>query len=453
MYYRLTYKSSWKGHRSGDSILCSKRPLDIGQTDTCDLILPESERYEPTLFVTIIPLESGGWCIVRRTDCFSFFVNGKPLLTPVRLQDGDILTFAGFDNQIQLTFNVCKDGNFDEASGMVYSHKSRRHVFLLSTLLALFAVVLACFAIVSNRNSVGIHGINLEEYETSLYRIVTDSVVLVCDTVIDGFPSEFVLERLPLSTPILATCFLTDDGRFVTARHCVEPWVADESWDGVSLMTMPTEVSLAVRAETANRLGDRRFRVRTHCTISRDGEEYNFVSDDFKINRNRDLLIQLGSTEQPQWLRTIIPIASRRDMELSDFAYVDAPGIKGTFAVADFDDLRRFNLQTNRDIAIMGFPQKESNQLTSTLTFGNCQQLAIDSATSSIPSCIQISAPINLGNSGGPILALIGNRIKVVGIVSKVDIYASQATFWAVPATELVPFVDHQANDSNIYIR
>lgn len=453
MYYRLTYKSSWKEHRQGDGILCAKRPLDIGQTDTCNLLLPESERYEPMLFATILPLESGGWCIVRRTDCFSFFVNGKPLSTPLRLQDGDLITFAGFDNTIQLSFSVCKDGNFDEATGMVYSHKSHRNVFLFSTLLAVVAILTACFAIVSNRSSVGIHGVSLKDYEASLYRIVTDSVMLVCDTVIDGIPSECVVERLPLSTPILATCFLTADGRFVTARHCVEPWVADESWDGVSLMTMPAEVSLAVRAETANRLGNSRWRVRSHCTISRDGEEYNFVSDDFKINRSRDLLIQLGSAEQPQWLRTIIPMASRRDMELGDFAYVDAPAIKGAFAVADFDDLCRFNLQTNRDIAILGFPQKEGNQPSSTLTFGNCQQLTIDSATSSIPSCILISAPVNLGNSGGPILALIGNRIKVIGIVSKVDIYASQATFWAVPATELVPFVEHQANDSIVFIR
>ena len=52
--------------------------------------------------------------------------------------------------------------------------------------------------------------------------------------------------------------------------------------------------------------------------------------------------------------------------------------------------------------------------------------------------CIKLSAPINRGNSGGPVFALIGDEMKVIGLVSKADGKADQGVFWAVPITEVV---------------
>ena len=451
MYYRLTYNNSWQGHKAGDGILCAKRPLDIGQTAACDVAIPESDLYEPLLFATILPLESDGWCIVRRTDSFDITVNGKPLMSALQLHDGDSICFSGFGNAVQFTFNIRKDSDYDDASGVVVYHQPRRRALAIASIVTVVALLVACYAIYSSRNNNGIHNVNLDSYNASVYHIVTDYVMLVKDTIIEGVVDEIVVESAAFENPLSATCFLTDDGKFVTARHCIEPWVADESWDGAFEMAMPAEVRLAVLAETANRNGEGKWRVRTHCTISRDGESYEYLSDDFFINREHDLVLQLGSRERPLWLRTIIPVANRRDMELGDLVYVESPkGLKGAFAMADIEDLNRFDQQTNRDIAILGYPQKENDNEALTLTFGNGQHIALDGVSSRIKGCIQMSAQINQGNSGGPILALIGNKIKVIGIVSKVDIYASQGTFWAVPATEITHATQSKTNDDEL---
>ena len=50
---------------------------------------------------------------------------------------------------------------------------------------------------------------------------------------------------------------------------------------------------------------------------------------------------------------------------------------------------------------------------------------------------MMMAAPVNRGNSGGPVLAYVGKRVMVIGIVSKADAQASQETFWAVPITEV----------------
>lgn len=454
MYYRLTYQSSWPGHKSGDGILCSKRQLDIGQATTCDVLLPESDCYEPLLFASILPLESGGWCLVRRTDCYEMQVNGEPLLSATQLHDGDKLCFSGFGHTVHLVFNIRTDSDYDDASGVVVYRPRKKGTLAVATLLAIVALAVACFAFFGKRQADGIHGVDLDSYAASVYHIMTDSVYLLKDTVIDGVVNQVVVESAALAMPVSATCFLTNDGKFVTARHCIEPWVIDESWDGLSEMTMPTEVRMAVMAETANRNGNRRWKVRSHCTIWREGESYEYMSDQFCIDRSRDLVMQLGTREKPLWFRTIIPVATRRDMELGDIAFVKSPGIKGLFELAEIEDIVRFDHQNNRDIAILGYPQKENYNNQQTLTFGNCQHIVIDTISSRLAGCIQMSAPVNQGNSGGPILALIGNRPKVIGIVSKIDIYARQGTFWAVPATEAVVPTNHNINPSpQIYIR
>ena len=67
-----------------------------------------------------------------------------------------------------------------------------------------------------------------------------------------------------------------------------------------------------------------------------------------------------------------------------------------------------------------------------------------------------MSAPINRGNSGGPIIAMIENDVKVIGIVSKADGRANQGMFWAVPVTEVLNMHrrgDKVDEDSEMYRR
>ena len=80
-----------------------------------------------------------------------------------------------------------------------------------------------------------------------------------------------MLEAIALDRQVAGTCFLTCDSLFVTARHCVEPWINDEDWNGISYDDkMSPAVRLATMAETRNMmLGEEKYKVKAHCIISK----------------------------------------------------------------------------------------------------------------------------------------------------------------------------------------
>ena len=185
--------------------------------------------------------------------------------------------------------------------------------------------------------------------------------------------------------------------------------------------------------------GEERYSVKAHCMISKGLEQYEYYSTDFHFNKSRDQVVCLGTDQHPIYWRTIMPLASRRDMELGDFAYVESKGLKGNLQLADMKDMKVFRRQPDKDIVAIGFPLNDNqDESICVKVFGNSQNVEFTKDDSEIAGCIQMSAPINPGNSGGPVLAKIKDRILVVGIVSKADGQATQGTFWVVPSTEIV---------------
>lgn len=442
MYYRLTYKSSTDKHLTGDTVLNSLRPLDIGQTPSCDVRLPENSELEPVVFATIQPVE-GGWALVRRTDCYTILVNGESLTVARRLSDKDEIQLSDGQNETVLRFNVFTDGEYDSASGLVYSRHTASHRLLPACIvLAFVAVGVACYAVLGGRHKDLRHSIP-ETYAKALYHITVDSVSLLHDTIIDGRRQQVVVESVELQQAAVGTCFVTDNGLLVTARHCLEPWLDDDTWNGQAIdPKMAPDVRLAVIAETRNQLsGSEDYTVRSHCVVSLGGFAREFYSTDFHIDKSRDMILELGTDRQPLYWRTIFPMAHRRDMELGDFAYMKAPSGMGksSLPVASLAELKAFGSpEGDHDIAVMGYPVNDNDADDNVKTdFGNSQPLELDSASRFI-GCMQMTAPINRGNSGGPVLALIGGKVKVVGIVSKADRKAEQQTFWAVPITEVL---------------
>lgn len=462
MYYRLTYISSADKEKRGDYILNGDRPLKIGQSVSCDVRLPEPDEYEPQIFAVILSSGKGkGWYVVRRTDCYDIQVNGSPVSVARILKDGDELAFGDGKHETVLKFKVLNDGEYDATSGFIYKkHTNVRLYFVLLAFLSIAAISVVSFLLFTGYRADLRHA-DLRVYGESVYHIQTDSIYLLCDTVINGEKRQVVVEAVELSSSFSGTCFLTEDCLLVTARHCVEPWINDEEWDGSNLLDMSPEVRLAVMAETGNRLsGRQKYRLRSHCVVSRGLERYDFYSTDFYMNKSRDKVIRLGMEKEVFYWRTIFPIANRRDMELGDFAYLDVSGImeKGNMVMASQEEMfEQAYSQTSHDIVVIGYPLNDNGTSDMVVTvYGNSQPFEFDEEKKEFKGCIQMSAPINRGNSGGPVLARIDGRIKVIGIVSKADGRASQGMFWAVPITE-VAIMHEQGNviqeDSLIFRR
>lgn len=434
MYYRLTY------HLNGvkETVLCGNCPLDIGQTAACGIQLPEDSETEPQIFATIVPhIKGKEWYVVRRSDFADIFLNGSPLDIAAPLSGGDRLTLGGTEIQ----FRTFSDNRYTDTDGIVNERRnSLRGTLLISFALAAVAVAVAAVALFASGGGDQLAHANLDRYNASLFRITVDSVSLVKDTVIDGLPQTVVVSTVETVGKHAGTCFLTEDGYFVTARHCVEPWINDEGWKDVNAGSdMSPALKLATFAETENRInGDRRYRVCSHCVVSNRSGRHEYLSTDFLMDKSRDKIIKLGTDSRPMYWRTITPMATCREMELGDFAYIKCSDLNGAFSLADVETMRRFDRQADKDIAVLGFPTNDNGtNETATRANGNSQHLEYDEASGHLLGCIQMSAPINRGNSGGPVLAKVGRKIVVVGIVSKADEHATQGTFWAVPATEV----------------
>lgn len=450
MYYRLTYIASSAKDKKGDVFLNGNKPLSIGQGIACDVQLPDAGMYEPLVFASILPEESdNGWLLVKRTDCCRIKVNGKKVAIAQALYNGDVISFSDGAVDEQFRFEMFDDGAFDEKSGLIYKkHQSNRFIVAMTIIISILALGIAAYTIVSS-NHKNLHHSDWNRLSSSIYQITVDSVYLICDSILDGTNRPLIVESIELQQVFVGTVFLsiddkTGDTLFVTARHCVEPWINDDKWDGVSdNAKMSPEVRLATKAETYNRYaGYDKYKLKAHCVLSKGLERYEYYSTDFFMNKSRDLVLRLGTPDKAIYWRTIIPIAHRRDMELGDFAYVKAKNLNrkesgATISLADQDEIVSFTQSGDRDIAVMGFPLNDNDANNATVVYGNYMDMEVYDDIKTPEGCLKLSAPINRGNSGGPIFAVIGNEIKVIGIVSKADGRADQGVFWAVPITEV----------------
>ena len=424
--------------------------LSIGQGVNCDIQLPDSDLYEPQVFASVLYSESGdGWLIIRRSDCCHIMINGKELTIAQSLSNDDVISLHDDTVNEVFRFEMFNDGDYDGNSGFVYKkHKGNRIVVAMTIMLSVLALGIAAYSIVFS-NQKDLRRYDWGQYKSCVYQITVDSVCLICDSVVDGsrqsvIVEETVLEQAFVGTAVLCLDHNTGDTLLVTARHCVEPWINDEKWDGISdEAKMSPEVRLATMAENGNRYaGYDKYVLRAHCILSRGLERYEYYSTDFFMNKSRDLVMRLGTPEKPIYWRTIIPIAQRRDMELGDFAFSKVRGMnipKGNalISLAKWDEIVSFTKSNDRDIAVMGFPLNDNDANNATVVYGNYMELEINDNIRVPNGCLKLSALINRGNSAGPVFARIGNEIKVIGIVSKADGRAEQGLFWSVPITEV----------------
>lgn len=449
MYYRLTYIASSDRERLGDTIYNGKKHLNIGQGASCNVPIPDSDIHEPQIYATILPAgENEGWYLVKRTDCHHVSVNGQEVAIAKSLNNGDILSFSDGGVRAKIKFETFNDGEYDGNSGLVYKkNKTNRHYILMTALMGLLAIGIMVYGIVFSPKS-DIRHTDLKPFTSSIYHVTVDSVYLLCDSIVDGENRQVVVDAIELAEVAAGTAFLTttgDDTLFVTARHCIEPWINDEEWDGVSAKAkMSPEVRLATTAETGNRLaGYDRYVLRAHCIISKGFERYDCYSTDFFMNKSRDMVLRLGTEKEVIYWRTIFPIARRRDMELGDFAYINASGLaregnEPIVKLAEWNEIVQFTRSGDHNIAVLGYPLNDNDADDASVVYGNHMGLEFNDNIKAPKACLQLSAPINRGNSGGPVLVQMDDEVKVIGIVSKADGRATQGMFWAVPVTEVV---------------
>ena len=145
------------------------------------------------------------------------------------------------------------------------------------------------------------------------------------------------------TTPV-GTAFLTTDGKIITARHCVEYWIAED----IEEMPKTREVNdirkWAVLAETftITRIGrtDSLQMLRVFFSLYKPDETgsrvFSFCSTDpcVHINRWRDGHLEFGDYANVYYWRTVQPNHYDMERELGDIVYIDVD-TTGTIELAD----------------------------------------------------------------------------------------------------------------------
>lgn len=221
------------------------------------------------------------------------------------------------------------------------------------------------------------------------------------------------------------TGFLLNDGRFVTARHCVEGWLY-QNHEGNNMSE-----AVARAAATDNGIKIKAYFI---AVSSKSNIKFRFCSTDFKINHSLDKIVQVGVDDNGNPLKWQFPYPANADwpqtMWATDWAYTtNTQGKKGNIE-ADVQLCK--NLLPMQKLVVLGFPQGlgvgDGREMVDPIS----NELTTSRSGLANNGCILHSRGTDHGNSGGPIFAIKNDKLVVVGIVSRGDMRTSEHN-WAVP--------------------
>lgn len=254
--------------------------------------------------------------------------------------------------------------------------------------------------------------------DNDVFFITTEKVVMLIDD------EEYELKDAGWQ----ATGFLLNDGRFVTARHCVEGWLYNVSYD--------SESELAYASRAAAEYDNVRIKAYLKAVSTNKKKTFNFTSDDFVIDRSKDRIEQIGVNDEgePLYWRFAYPANAAEwpaEMWSTDWAYTTKTnGAKGKLK-SDVKLSR--SLLPLQQLLVLGFPNgigvEDGNNVIDPISY----ELKTSRKGLAKNGCILHSRGTDHGNSGGPIFAVDDNgELTVVGIVSRGD-QRSDEYNWAVP--------------------
>ncbi|MDR2232000.1 MAG: FHA domain-containing protein [Tannerella sp.] len=206
------------------------------------------------------------------------------------------------------------------------------------------------------------------------------------------------------------TGFLLDDGRFVTARHVVEPWFS--FMNGGEIDTDMLKL---------NKIANNGGKIIAHFgAFSSSGDNFTFTSDQFFINRRLD---DTGVDDDGYAVR----MSQHRYL---DWAYLKTSRTEGL----KFDAIKSTSLERGEDLMVLGFPYNigaySPSDITPQLSSG------ITTARGLTENLIVTSnSSYERGNSGGPVFWRDSSGdLTVVGIVSSI---LGRSTGAIIPIAEI----------------
>lgn len=196
------------------------------------------------------------------------------------------------------------------------------------------------------------------------------------------------------------TGFLLSDGRFVTAKHCVESWKFDSKEELAKQMGILQDDEMKA-CFVAGLTGSSGIKIFSYIVATSPTKQYKFKSTDFKCPRYEERSVSIGNG---------LSIIQSKGEGGTDWAYTQV-GAKGSIIAGTSISS---SLPAGVDLKVLGYPRGMSTNGGSCL-YGSCQT----SARGLHKGEIVISGKnYEHGNSGGPVFYNENGKFKAVGIVS-----------------------------------
>ncbi len=453
-YYILEHKVSSQYHRAGETQEIIVDQIEIGRDSRCQVRFDESFSTVSRRHAAIV--KSGdGWKLVQLSTTNKTFLNGVPVEREWYLQNGDEIQLSV--NGPKLGF-IVPQGNKSTVNTIGLSRRLslfrqqalrpyKTAMTILSILLVLAIAAGTFFIIRGNKEnkeqqkiidqqeiildsvSKELQNMNLKFDDLKKKVIHTSTKVgpvkppkvdpkkdsnNVFDNVFYIQVMSYTLEQngvkeeytygdiIPISEDKalkvdgwIATAFLLDNGKLVTARHCVEGWYYSPSspWQ-MKLNELATD-GVKVTAEL--------------LAVSPNGQQFKFSSNDVICSRSGDHPFNTGEIK--------LTLAGIEGLDPLDFAYINT-NLKGGLK---FDTELSVNLKMKTPLEIYGYPHGWGvTSLKQVSPIHGSGVVAKDGLEDGV--ILVGSASFESGHSGSPVFYIDenGNYI-VVGIVSSIS--------------------------------
>ncbi len=379
----------------------------LGQEDHCD-----------ALAYVVRNADGNSWRLVRGDDSALIYVNGELLHLVHYLTSGDRITFDDGETVYRFA-GPERDSDADRKS------RVRSAVFSAAALAAvlLFMVVYQIFRIDED----DIRRSEIRRYEASVFKMTVKEVIYQSVRLTD---EKIIVDTLGIA--VLDTdfpsgsAFLCSDGKFVTARHCLEPWIAAEHPEA-GYEDNDRLISWAAEAETFNltKGNDTLFRrLVSVCEVSRNVAVAGHVtSDSFLYSVKNDRIRNMRGVNDPLYWRDLGHI--RNKSSLGDIAYMQT-SFKGSILLADHAEVD--SLKMDLPALHLGYPAGHP-------------KLGIERSRLFIDPqpdrCLEFNdTDVGKGYSGGPVMMRFNKRLYAVGVLSRI-LSKDERKCFCVPVSEI----------------
>lgn len=436
-FFILNHRDNSKYHKAGESQKIIIDQIELGRDSNCQV------RFDDESFKTVsrrhaaIVKDGERWKLVHLSTTNSTLVNGVPVTTEKYLENGD---------EIQLSIGGPRMGFIVPVGkqSLVSSIKMTERLELFrKQALRPYKNAIACLAVLLVLGgSFGAYKIwaldNELEASKALYEKERIERIKREQEIKDSI--QTVIRDLPKPKPEISslipkvekdvyyivvnyigsingqdfslgscsgTAFLLNDGKLVTARHCIsERYDPSLAWNIEDIKSYGGKVKKEVVVYTPT------------------GNSFTVSGDSFVMDEKYDIDVVyskvIDGQQKSHRIKVALPInGSKIEQALwgTDWTYVKIDR-KGSI-VADYNLSR--NLKAGTTVHMLGYPKgigfEDGNQRVEAIY----HNMSVSRDGLNDANCIMVSSGADHGNSGGPVFALVGNSLKVIGIVSRGD--------------------------------